>query len=416
MSMTNVWAVIRREYLQRVRSRWFIFSTIAGPVFMIGAIVLPAVLASRSQKSDREIAVVDRTGVLYGRVAPRLEDAGFTVHPEAWSDDVEAELSQQVTDDKLGGFLVLDDNTLAAGRATYYGKSNPSPVRRLAIRSAVSRSALEKILDDRGMDAESLMGGGELDVEVLSAGGAGMGDPRFAVAYIGAFFLYFMLLIYSVSVMRATLEEKTSRVVEVVISSMRPWHLMLGKILGVGAVGLTQMGVWVLSALLAFSTGLPALMGARSELSGVADAQQFMPGVGVLLLFLGFFLFGFFIYSGLYAAVGAMCSTDEEAQQAQMPVTLLVIVPVMFLMPVIQNPSATSSVILSLIPFFSPILMFARAAGGGAPPWEVALSFVLMALAVVAVAWVAGRIYKVGILMAGKRPTLPELWRWVREA
>jgi ABC-2 type transport system permease protein len=157
-------------------------------------------------------------------------------------------------------------------------------------------------------------------------------------------------------------------------------------------------------------------MGARSELSGVADAQQFMPGVGVLLLFLGFFLFGFFIYSGLYAAVGAMCSTDEEAQQAQMPVTLLVIVPVMFLMPVIQNPSATSSVILSLIPFFSPILMFARAAGGGAPPWEVALSFVLMALAVVAVAWVAGRIYKVGILMAGKRPTLPELWRWVREA
>lgn len=412
----NVWAVIRREYLQRVRSKWFIFSTVGGPLFMIALLVIPAFFASRGEQAERNIAVVDRTGVLYGRLAPRLEDAGYTLHDEPWSEEVVAELTQRVTDEEMGGFLVLDQETLASGKAVLYAASAPSPVRSLAIRSAVSRAALEALLESRGVDSEALMGGGELQVERLSAGGAGMDDPRFAVAYIGAFFLYMMLLIYSVSVMRATLEEKTSRVVEIVISSMRPWHLMLGKILGVGAVGLTQMAVWALSAVLVFTAGLPALLAARPELATLEEIRPFLPGLGLLLLFLGFFVFGFFMFSGLYAAVGAMCNTDEEAQQAQFPVMLLVIVPILFVMQVIQNPGSTLAVGLSLFPFFSPILMFARIAGGGAPIWQVALSFVLMGLATLAVAWVAGRIYKVGILMAGKRPTLPELWRWVREA
>jgi ABC-2 type transport system permease protein len=414
--MSNVWAVIRREYLQRVRSRWFIFSTIAGPLFMIGLLVVPAFLANRSQRAERNIALVDRTGALYGRVAPRLEDAGYQVREEPWSSDVISELTQKVNDKELGAFIVLDAETLASGRAALYASSNPSPFRLLAIRTAIARSALEKILQDEGVDSDELMGGGELDVHLLSSEGAGAGDPRFAVAYGGAFFLYMMLLIYSVSVMRATLEEKTSRVVEVVISSMKPWHLMLGKILGVGAVGLTQMAVWLASAGLVASAGLPALVAARPELGSLESMRQFIPGVGLLVLFGAFFVFGYFMYSGLYAAVGAMCNTDEEAQQAQMPVTLLVIAPMILLMPVIRDPGSAMSVGTSLFPFFAPILMFARAAGGGAPAWQVVASFLLMGLATVAVAWVAGRIYKVGILMAGKRPTLPELWRWVREA
>jgi ABC-2 type transport system permease protein len=377
---------------------------------------VPALLASRSERAERNIALVDRTGVLYDRVAPRLDDAGYQVRQEPWSSDVVAELSQQVSDKKLGAFIVMDDQTLTSGRAVFYGSSSPSPFRKVAIRSAIARAALEKLLQDQGVDTDQLMGGGDLEVEVLSSEGAGMEDPRFVVAYMGAFFLYMMLLIYSVSVMRATLEEKTSRVVEVVISSMKPWHLMLGKILGVGAVGLTQMAVWLGSGALAFSAGLPALVAARPEMASLEGMRQFMPGLGLLILFGGFFLFGFFLFSGLYAAVGAMCNTDEEAQQAQLPVTLLVVVPILLLMPVIRDPGSTMSVVMSLVPFFSPILMFARTAGGGAPAWQVIASFVLMGLATVGVAWVAGRIYKVGILMAGKRPTLPELWRWVKEA
>ncbi len=414
--MSNVWAVIRREYLQRVRSKWFLISTIGGPLFMIGLMVIPALTASRSERAERNIAIVDRTGVLHERVAPRLEEAGYTVRREAWSDDAVPRLSQEVTDEKLGGVLVLDDETLASGSALLYTATNPSALRRVTIRAAVSRSALEKVLSDQGVDAEAMMSGGELRVQMLSGEGAGMDDPKFLVAYVGAFFLYMMFLLYSVSVMRATLEEKTSRVVEVIISSMKPWHLMLGKILGVGAVGLTQMAVWIGSAVLLAGAGLPTLIAARPEMASLERIGEFLPGVGLLLMFLIFFLFGYFIFAGLYAAVGAMCNTDEEAQQAQFPVMLLVIIPILFVMQTIQTPNTPMSVALSLFPFFSPILMFARVSVEAAPAWQEALSIVLMAGTVLGVAWVAGRIYKVGILMAGKRPTLPELWRWVREA
>jgi ABC-2 type transport system permease protein len=414
--MSNVWAVIRREYLQRVRSKWFLISTIGGPLFMIGIMVIPALMASRSERAERSIAVVDRTGVLYERVAPRLQEGGYTVRQEAWSDDVVPRLSQEVTSEKLGGVLVLDDETLASGSALLYAANSPSTLRRVAIRAAVSRSALEKVLSDQGVDAEAMMSGGELRVEMLTGEGADMEDPKFLVAYVGAFFLYMMFLLYSVSVMRATLEEKTSRIVEVVISSMKPWHLMLGKILGVGAVGLTQMAVWIGSALLLAGAGLPTLIAARPEMASLERIGEFLPGVGLLVMFLIFFLFGYFIFAGLYAAVGAMCNTDEEAQQAQFPVMLLVVIPILFVMQTIQSPNTPTSVGLSLFPFFSPILMFARVSVGAAPAWQVALSFALMMGTVLGVAWVAGRIYKVGILMAGKRPTLPELWRWVREA
>ncbi|HSW30229.1 MAG TPA: ABC transporter permease [Longimicrobiales bacterium] len=414
--MRNVWAVIRREYLQRVRSKWFIISTIGGPLFMVGLMVIPILTGSRAERASRNIALVDRTEVLQERLIPRLEEIGLTVTSEAWSEDVVPRLTQKVTDEELGGFLLLDDETLRSGTAVFYGTKTPSTLQRVTMRAAVSRTALEKILGDQGVDAESLMSGGELNVEMLSGEGAGFEDPQFMVAYLGSFFLYMMFLLYSVSVMRATLEEKTSRIVEVVISSMKPWHLMLGKILGVGAVGLTQMAVWFGSGAILAGAALPAIIASRPELATLANMKEFLPGAGLLGLFLIFFLFGYFIFAGLYAAVGATCNTDEEAQQAQFPVMLLVIVPILFVMQTIQSPNTTLSVSLSLFPFFSPILMFARVSIGAAPVWQVLLSFVLMGLTVVGVAWVAGRIYKVGILMAGKRPTVPELWRWVREA
>jgi ABC-2 type transport system permease protein len=223
-----------------------------------------------------------------------------------------------------------------------------------------------------------------------------------------------VILIYSVAVMRATIEEKTSRIVEVIISSMEPWHLLLGKIIGVGGVSLTQMAIWIAAGVLAAAAGIPTLMTARPDLTGLVDLQAALPSLGMLALFVGFFLGGFFMFSGIYAAVGAMVSTDEEANQVQFPVVMLLVGPVMVLTPVIQDPSSPWATVASLFPLFSPILMWGRVVAGGAPAWQVALSFVLMALAVVAIAWIAGRVYRVGILMTGKRPTLPELWRWVR--
>lgn len=412
----SVWAVIRREYLQRVRSKWFIAATVAMPIFMAAVVVIPAYFASKGERAARDIAIVDGTNVLYARVAPALEEGGWTVHEERWRADVVTELRQQAADGLLGGFLLLDELTLETGEAIMYATDRPSTMRQLTLRSTIARAALEYQLEQQGVDVEAMLRGGELRIEMLSEEGVGIQDADFAVAYLGAFLLYMGILIYAVAVMRATLEEKTSRIVEVIISSMKPWHLMLGKILGVGAVSLTQIGIWLVAGTLLFVTGLPMLIAARPELGTLSSISDALPSVGMLALFVGFFVFGFFMYSGLYAAVGAMCNTDEEAQQAQFPIIMFIIVPILLVMNVIENPMTPMATGLSLFPLFTPILMWARVAGGGVPAWQVGLSFVIMALATVAIAWVAGRIYKVGILMAGKRPTLPELWRWVREA
>lgn len=414
--MSDVWAVVKREYLQRVRSKWFVIGTVAGPLLMLAMFVVPAFFAAQGERNERVVVLADRTGVLAETLAPRLEDAGYTVTVEPWSESLVAGLSQRTTDGDIGGFLVLDDATLSGGEAVFYGEESPSTLRRFTLQQAVGRSALEYQLGLQGVDAGALMRGGDLRVEVLSEdGSAGMEDARFAVAYMGAFLLYMIILIYSVAVMRSTLEEKTNRIVEVIISAMRPWHLMLGKILGVGAVSLTQLAVWVGAGALIMTMGLPMLIAARPELATLEGLADVMPGMGLVALFVAYFIFGFFMFGGLYAAVGAMCSTDEEAQQAQIPVMMLLIVPIVVVIGIIEDPSSTMAVWMSLIPFFSPLLMFARAAGSTVPVWQIGLSFVLMGLTVAAVAWLAGRIYKVGILMAGKRPTFPELLRWVRE-
>ena len=415
MMWSNVWAVIRREYLQRVRSKWFIFGTVAGPLLMAGLFVVPIYMASRSEDAERTLAIVDATGVLYERLAPELEAGGWDVRSEPWTSDVVAVLTERVEAEEGGGFVVLDERTVETGEAVLYVPRRPSALRTLTLRGEITRAALENALERSGVDADAILNGGELRVEVLSDA-SGTEDPRFMVAYFGAFFLYMVILIYSVAVMRATLEEKTSRIVEVIISSMKPWHLMLGKIVGVGAVSLTQVAVWLASGALLATAGIPAILAARPELGGFEQIADVLPGVGLLSLFVAFFVLGFFMYSGLYASVGAMCNSDEEAQQAQVPLVVFIVAPIILVMPVIQDPTSSLSTGLSLFPLFSPILMWARVASGGAPAWQVALSFVLMALAVVAIAWLAGRIYKTGILMTGKRPTLPELWRWVREA
>ena len=416
--MKGLIPVIKREYLQRVRSKWFVLATVLAPAFLIGTMAVPIILETRSEEARRNVALVDETGVLYDRVAPRLEEAGFTVRPE--EPGMEDALRDGVTAGGLGGFIVLRNEALTRGRVEYHGNEGPGRITGLTIRGIVSQAAVEARLAEAeiGMDFDAILAGGELEVFLLEAGGAGMNesDPQFLGAFIGALMLYMTILLYAVAVMRATLEEKTSRVVEILISSIRPSELMLGKILGVGSVGLTQLAVWVIFGVLAFTMGLPALVSARPELVDPEMISAALPGAGLAALFMALFIGGYFLYAAVYAAVGAMCSTEEEAQQAQFPVVMLLIFPVMFLMPIIENPNSALAVGTSLVPFFSPILMYARVATGSVPLWQVLTAIFLLFAGVLVVAWLAGRIYRVGLLMQGKRPTLPELWRWVRAA
>ncbi len=416
--MTVLFAVIRREYLQRVKSRWFLVSTFAAPAFFILAMVVPIFFQSGREETRRSLALVDETGVLAGRVEPRLEEAGFTV--ELAAPGTEDSLRTQALDGKLGAYLVLGGDALTRGHMTYYGPQGPGAIRGMTIRGVVVQSALESRLAETGadIDLDALFAGGTMDLQILEegTGGATEDEPEFIGVFIGAMLLYMVVLMYAAAVMRAVLEEKTGRIVEILISSVRPWQLMLGKIIGVGSVGLTQLGVWILCGSLVITLGVPALVATRPDLANPEAISQALPGAGLIALFVALFLGGYFLYAAVYAAVGAMCSTEEEAQQAQFPVVIFLVAPVLLLMPVMESPQASWAVILSMVPLFSPVLLYARAGAAAVPYWQMGLSLTLLYLGVIGVAWVAGRIYRVGILMQGKRPTLPELWRWIREA
>jgi len=408
-----VGAIVKREYLQRVRSRWFVIATIGGPVVFVGVMVLPLLTAGGSS-GPSELVLVDRTGALGALVAPGLEGAGYGVSlRDDADDDAFAELTQRVHDGELFGVMVVDSATLANGSARLVVANSPSPLRSLALRQVVGQAALVARLRDDAPEALALLSGGSLEVEVLDDELEVEGQD-FLLAYLGAFLLYITLLFYAVAVMRSVLEEKTSRVVEIVISSVRPVELMLGKIVGVGAVGLTQLGIWVISVVVFVELGLPRLLDARPELAALREAADVAPSAGELALFLAFFLGGYFLYSSLYAAVGAMTNSDQEAQQAQTPLVMLMVVPAVILPAVLDNPESSLAVWTSLVPFFAPVLMFARAMAGAAPAVQVVISLAGIAATTVGVAWLGGRIYRVGILMTGKRPSLSELWRWVR--
>jgi len=416
--MRALGAVIRREYIQRVKSKWFLISTIAAPAFMILAMVIPILSESSRAETRRNIAVVDETGVLADRVGTRLEEAGYTIRRVPPGS--EASLREQSLEGSLGGYLVLDEEALSRGHATFYATENPGVIRGMSIRGVIVQSALEVRLAELGpeVDVGALFSGGSMDVQLLEedASEASEDEPQFIGVFIGAMLLYMVVLMYAAAVMRAALEEKTGRIVEILISSVRPSELMLGKIVGVGSVGLTQLVVWIVAGILAFTLGVPALVAARPDLADPETIAQALPGLQLLFLFVALFLGGYFLYAAIYASVGAMCSTEEEAQQAQFPVVLLLVAPVMVLMPVMQDPNATWAVVMSMVPMFSPVLLYARAGAATIPLWQIAASLVLLYLSVWGVGWVAGRIYRVGILMQGKRPTVPELWRWVREA
>ena len=412
--MHGMMAVMKREFLLRARSKWFLIGTLAAPLIMVGIFAIPIYMEVANEGQERRFAVVDQTGVIAEHLEPRLAEIGYDVTVEPWSDDVVERLSEAVLQDELGSLIVLDQQTLESGVATIHTTSAPSTLRTVLISGAITESAVEASLE--GVDVVQLLAGGELSVELLDAETVESEPTEFAAGFIGSMLIYMAVILWAAAVLRATMEEKRDRIAEIIVSSMKPWHLMLGKMLGVGGVGLLQIVIWVAVIGTFMVMGMPSLMEARPEWGFLDNVAEVVPDVGTAILFIGFFLGGYFIYAGFYAAIGAMVNSDEEVQQVQLPVILVYMTPILFLAPIVEEPTSSFATWMSLVPFFSPVLMWPRVVVGAAPAWQIGLSYAGMALAVVGVAWVAGRIYKVGMLMAGKRPTVPELWRWVKEA
>ena len=413
--MKEVLVIARREYLSRVKSKWFLISTIGAPILIVGAGAIGAYAGERGSQNDR-IAIADQTGRIAEYAVPELEDAGFRIEAVRGDSALPELLDNRVRDGEIGGYVVLDDETLTRGRVLYRGEGRPGRLRQLALQTILVRAAVEAQFDsESAAGASELFRGGEFVAELVGTEEEERTrEVRTGFALVGGTILYIALIVYGVWLLRAVLEEKTTRMVEVILASVRPSQLMLGKVLGVGMVGLTQVAAWGALLGLAAVFAVPMLIASRPELADMASFAEFLPSIWIFLLFLVFFVLGFFLYATLYAAAGALCSTDQEAQQAAQPITILIVVPFFMLITVLDGGDSTLAAVLSQVPFFAPILMFARAASGVAAPWEIALSIALLVAAIWGLSVLAGRIYKVGILMQGKRPNLPEIWRWLK--
>lgn len=440
--MNKVWAVIRREFIERVRTRAFLLSTLLFPVFIGAMMVLPALLLTKTSGVKR-VAVLDGTSVAFGtRVNEALlavkrgsdPDAGAQYEPTlvlATGERLESVRDSLIAVTGLGrdagpslnGVLVLTDEGLASGRLQYFGDNAGSiqameelegTVRPLVTRQRLEREGVDPMVVMRAIGPVSLATQRVAEGKLTGQSGG----ATFAIAYAMGFILYMALLIYGIQVMTSIVEEKTNRIMEVLASSMSPFQMLLGKILGVGAVALLQLGIWA-GAAYGATTYRVQLLGVfgvdAAESGGMAGLIPTIPG-SLLVVFLTFFVLGFLLYSAMFAAVGSMCNTVQETQQAQFPVMFLIILGLMTMFALLNDPNSPLVMTLSYVPFWTPFVIPIRYSMAPIPILGLLVSGVITILGMLAIVWVAARIYRVGILSYGKRASLKDLWRWIRTA
>ncbi len=444
--MGKLLAVIRREYIERVRNRWFIVVTVFGPVFFGAVMILPAFLSIRGMRNAAvpDIRILDATGTALGdRLAARVAEKPRNA-PDTWRApnvrvDVvaPADLPRQdslmvgeVMAKRLTGFVTLDTATVATGRAAYAGRNASSVGENERLESALRGALLALRLERAGVTGAAADSVARLRVNldavrVGDRGRAGSGIAGMIFGFIIAFMLYISIILYGQTVLRGVLEEKTTRVAEVIVASVKPDILLAGKVIGVGAVGLTQFAIWIASGVFFWGERARLMGGVASPSTPeAAEAMQqasqafTLPTIEVWQVFalLLFFLLGYVLYASLFAAVGSMVSSQEEANQAVQPVMMLLVFSIIFVQPVATNPTGTLAVVMSRIPFSAPIIMPLRMTASPVSPLEVAAVLAGLALACFGAIWLSARIYRVGLLMYGKRPSLRELGRWIRQS
>jgi ABC-2 type transport system permease protein len=428
-----------------VQTRAFILGCLLGPVFIAGVLFVPAWLSLRNLQADpANLIVIDATGAGLGqRLRANLDsvstkpNASATIDVRVTAPDAiaaaESLATKAVVTKEFDGYVVLDARTLRGERARYAGRNATSVGEMRRLETALRQTSLAQRLEQATLNpalVDSLTRSRlQLESESLTEKGRGSDASRkanlmFAAAV--AFLLYMSMLLYGQLVMRGVLEEKSTRVAEVVVSSVSPETLLAGKVIGVGAVGLTQQIIWVIGSVYLgtffapiLARMVPSTGSAATEASGAAAmGGMSMPDIHItsLLLILVFFVLGYGVYSSLYAAVGATVNSEQEAQQALAPILVLVVASALLIQPVMLNPTSTLARVASMFPFSAPIIMPLRMSLVPIPPWEMAVAIVGLGVAFVAVIMIAARIYRIGLLMYGKRPTFRELARWVRQA
>jgi len=433
MRLDNVVVVMKREYLQRIRSKGFWIGALILPLFILAITLLPSLLISKSQ-TRQSIVVVDETGRVGGAFAARANarsgqapadgkqremQARFDVTVEPPAADRKAqrtELDRRVRDKAIDAWVWIDPEVMADKPVEYHARSVSNVFTQEALRDDLSWVVRRARLQQAGIDparVDELTRSVRLDTQRVSATGSraegGAGGMFFA---LGLFMmLYISMLLWGQQVMNGVLEEKGSRVIEVVISAVTSFELMMGKLVGICLIGLTQLGIWLGTVAVLTAPGVVASM-------ALAPAGSNLPTLTptILVHFILLFIMGFFAFATIYAAIGASFNNLQEAQQAASVAAIFIVFPVMVMWPIINDSSSRMAVILSLIPLFTPLLMPLRIVIEMPPLWQLALAYLLTIGFVVLMVWFCSKIYRVGILMYGKKPTFKEIWKWTRYA
>jgi len=434
--MRNTWLIIKREYLERVRTRSFVVLTLLAPAIVTAVLVLPAKLATMGDKVQHVVVVTstpqfgetvrqqllsfnsaasdsddDEAGSRTSAASPTA-DKRYIIDVDSNPTEAErAVLRDKVTSKAIDGYLWMSDDAIATGKVTWASRDLAGSTERSRLREELSRIIDYQRLSKNGVtgdQADLLLKPIKVEAIRIEQGREtkDSSGKKFLEVIVMVMLIYMTVLLYGISVMRSVLEEKNSRVLEVLLSSATSSELMIGKIFGVGAVGLTQVVVW---AVMAGVFALPSL--AMST-----DLSQLTVSPGVLVAFAVFFLLGYLLFSSLYAAIGAITTTEQEGQQLQFIVVIPLILSVFMLSSVVRTPDAPSVVWLSMVPFLAPVLMYARIVIQTPPVWQIALSLSLLIATIAGLLVLCARVYRVGILIYGKRATLPEILKWLKYA
>lgn len=409
MSKTAI--VIRKEYLERVKSKGFIISTILIPVLMSSFIVIPILVTLLSRDSKTIVAIYDATGKYQSAIEGAFEkQETLSMIWVDWQKESEREATLKgIETGKITGYLLLKevDGKL---EAVYTAKNIVDFSINRKIESTIQKAVSRLALKNKGFtDDEIAMLEKPIELKTQKISGGSQGDKgalsEFLLAYVMVMLIYGTLLTYGITVMSSVMEEKSSKVMEVLIASVKPFELMVGKVVGIGLVAFTQYLIW---AVVAF---------ALSAMSLQYNAKfQFDLSPMLLVYFVLYFVLGYLIYATLYAAVGSAFENPQDAQSLTTPITFLVIIPIVSMNYVISKPDSVASVILSLVPFFSPILMMGRLTITDVPLWQVLLSIGLMVGTFYAVMLFSAKVYRIGVLMYGKKPSLAEILKWLKYA
>lgn len=415
--MKSKWVTVAWwEYITKVRTKTFLLSLIVTPVFLFGLTFVPSILATRPDSEAHVVGVIDRTGEIAGpldtllRSRQKLPDGqpAFLVRPIQATSDTAADLRAALdllVKEKIVGYLIIPASIMKDGKAEYRSQNvgnlkvlsalegglKDVVVRQRMRRAGVDPGLVEKL--DRSIDLTAL--------KVSKTGEAEEGDfmQLFLTSLAFIIAMFFLIITTGQMLLRSTIEEKSNRIIEVLVSSSPSLDLMAGKIIGLSMLGITQVAAW-------------AILGLVVALS----ASVVTVTLGQLALFLLYFILGYLFISAIFVAVGSVLTTEQEAQQWTGYLSMIFTLPLVFIITGVENPNSPILRILEFVPFFTPMIMAQKIPLTPIPAWEIGATVLVLVASVILSMWVAGKIFRVGILITGKRPSFDEVVRWFRSA